>query len=109
MFPALELCLQIYVDDPHVSLKGTEAERSRTLTILLLWWRALGIQMNWRKTRRGRALSWIGATIEIMPHRSVKVGVPAKMAAELAEEAGSFLGLKSVELRAMRRFTGRSS
>ena len=36
MLSPLELCVQIHVDDPHLSLKGTLMERERNATVLFL-------------------------------------------------------------------------
>ena len=46
MFDKSELQIQIYVDDPHVAVRGTEAERTRRITVLLLWWQVLGLRLS---------------------------------------------------------------
>jgi hypothetical protein len=55
--------LQLYVDDPVVSVKATEEEAQKALDLVILWWLALGIPLSWKKGSFSRASDshrWIG-------------------------------------------------
>ena len=41
--------IQLYVDDPIVTITGSEAQRQLSVDILLLWWLCLGVPLAWRK------------------------------------------------------------
>ena len=65
LFAPDELRLQIYVDDPIAAVIGKSTHvRSRRLTILLLYWAALGFRLAWKKGQRGSRVEWVGAELE---------------------------------------------
>merc|ERR1712194_147420 len=54
---------QLYVDDPIVSLRATEAQAKSTLDLVILWWLVLGILLSWKKgflTAGAEPHRWIG-------------------------------------------------
>ena len=66
IFAPEELRLQTYVDDPAGAVAGeTVQERTRLLVILVLFLRALGFQLSWKKVQRGKAVDWIGARFRL--------------------------------------------
>ena len=60
MFWKAELQMATYVDDPLTALVGSRPRRLRNLSLLLLTFGALGIQLSWKKGDRGTKLTWIG-------------------------------------------------
>merc|ERR1712194_887625 len=40
---------QLYVDDPIVSVRATEAQAKSTLDLVILWWLVLRIPLSWKK------------------------------------------------------------
>ena len=45
---------------PSEALKGSPLLRSRYLTVLSLWWLALGRELSWSKVQREAKVCWIG-------------------------------------------------
>ena len=61
--------LQLYVDDPAVTVAGTPDQREMTLDIMVLWWLCLGLPLAWAKGLFTVGLHrWIGANYLI--HRT---------------------------------------
>ena len=75
--------VEIYVDDPCVTLTGTEQEIERSVTHLLMWWLALGLRVAWGKGSLGAATAWIGANIDASLPGVVKASIPEKFAREV--------------------------
>ena len=109
MFRSDELLVEIYVDDPHVVVRGSAAIRRRRVIILFLWWQLLGPRLAFHKSERGTLVKWIGATIEIKEQKAVQVGIPQKVADELTVCCDDMLKESSVDLRELRSFVGRAS
>ena len=61
--------MQCFVDDPIITLWGTERRRSHTLVLIVVLWLAMGCKLAWPKGERGRRVEWIGAAIQ--PWKSV--------------------------------------
>ena len=39
--------IQLYVDDPAVTLLGDETQQQEAIDVLVLWWLVLGIPLSW--------------------------------------------------------------
>jgi hypothetical protein len=109
LFDLDELLLEIYVDDPHLVIRGVREARTRRLAVLLLWWQALGLGMAWSKVDRGSKVQWIGAALSILDDWRFKIALPERMVTELAEECDSLLALTGIPLKRLQKFTGRAS
>ena len=48
-------CLQLYVDDPALSVAGTKQWALREGSLPILWWLILGLKLAWKKGSFGRA------------------------------------------------------
>ena len=57
--------LEIYVDDPLAALADDNGSGASTLTLILLWFAALGLPLAWAKCEAGRAVTWIGARLSL--------------------------------------------
>ena len=58
--------LQLYVDDPVLTLAGTSAEADLAIDLVLLWWLCLGPPLAWRKGSCGTAAHrWIGGIFDV--------------------------------------------
>ena len=100
--------LQLYVDDPVLTLAGTSAEADLAIDLVLLWWLCLGPPLAWRKGTCGTAAHrWIGGIFDVRltaaapeavqalvgdASRYVVVSVPEDFAAALSEGLNLFLG-----------------
>ena len=88
--PAARVALQCFVDDPFFCLRGSEATRKKNLTKLLLFWRAIGLKLAWRKGTLGDNVEWIGAEIQLMRNaRNRVIGVSVTVSQEKAEKMQS--------------------
>ena len=59
--------LQLYVDDPVVSVVGTEEQRNIAIDLVLLWWLVLVLPLAWLKGLATRGVHrWIGADFELV-------------------------------------------
>ena len=61
--PVAQGRLQLYVDDPTLTLRGSMAQQQAAVDVVLLWWLCLGIPLAWSKGSfmNGReAHEWIG-------------------------------------------------
>jgi hypothetical protein len=60
--------LQLYVDDPALSLAGTRSWALREGTLPLLWWLVLGLELAWLKGHFGdKGHEWIGVSYNTGP------------------------------------------
>ena len=55
---------QCFVDDPLLTVWGTESQRDSTLLAIILFWLAIGCRLSWGKGCRGRRVEWIGAVLQ---------------------------------------------
>ena len=55
--------LQLYVDDPVVSVRAKEDQAHETFDLVILWWLTLGLPLSWKQrplTRGSEPHRWIG-------------------------------------------------
>ena len=60
--------LQLYVDDPAVTLAGTTEQQMLAIDLLVCWFLVLGIPLSWRKgmyAGQGAIHDWIGVSFEV--------------------------------------------
>ena len=61
--------IQLYVDDPAVSLRGSEDQIRTSMDIIIMWWLALGIPLSWAKGavfEEHESHRWIGIQYDIV-------------------------------------------
>ena len=71
--------LQLYVDDPVVSIVGTNREVQASFGVLLLWWVALGVPLAWSKgslVEAADGYSWISVDFQMLPRGRSKLRLP---------------------------------
>ena len=62
--------LQLYVDDPVLSGRGTKDRLYQLFDLVILWWLVLGIPLAWAKgslTTRSEPHRWIGIMYHLVP------------------------------------------
>ena len=70
----VEARLQLYVDDPVITVKGTEAACGRALDYVLMLWLAMGIPLSWKKGRlyhENEEHRWIGILFSMSPEGAI--------------------------------------
>ena len=86
--------LQLYVDDPAITLKGTLPQQQTAVDLLTLWWLILGVSLSWDKgsfTSGHAAHDWIG--VKFWPHApdTSTISVPTQFLEGLLEIARKFI------------------
>ena len=113
LYPADILSLQCYVDDPHVVVRGKEAERLLRLSTLLLLWSALNLQLAWPKGLVGPDVTWIGASLRWYPSCDQPEGVEVSLAQEkcskVGTDAAALAACALVQRKTLREFAGFTS
>ena len=107
MFGADEARIQVYVDDPWSIWRGAAEDRARHFGYLLLWWRALGPPVSWRKVQVGRAVKWIGVEIALADG-AVKVEMDAMFVSELLRDIENLIDDKTIPTTKLRRIAGKA-
>jgi len=78
--------LQMYVDDPIITLAShRRSRRTRAADIILMWWLVLGVALSWAKGRWADEDSdheWIGVTFSLSDGTAV-MSLPPQFVAEL--------------------------
>ena len=86
--------LQLYVDDPVLTLEGSTEEQHTAIDLLCLWWLVVGIPLSWDKGSfsPGRAAhEWIGVRFWSERPGSATMSIPTAFAASLLDVASQFL------------------
>ena len=81
--------LQCYVDDPVLTVGGTEEQRLRIMIRTILLWLVLGLKLAWRKGQRGNTGEWVGAYFRPWTEtatRGVVIGITKARAAQLGQK-----------------------
>jgi hypothetical protein len=63
LFARSELTAEGYADDPAFTLAGTLEKHQRIKAIIVLTWRALNLDLAFRKGQAGQDIVWIGSRL----------------------------------------------
>jgi len=103
-----EVRIEIYTDDPFISIAGNATQRRRIVAVIVLIWRALGFPLSWRKGSLGRKATWIGGEFAVT---SEPKGVTVKIKQELFDEARTmvkqFRSTNVIPTKQLRSATGK--
>eukprot|EP00435_Cladocopium_sp_Y103_P025927 s1750_g6.t1 len=78
--------MQLYVDDPCLCILGDQRQRDLSMAIVILFWRALGVKLAFKKSTRGTKITWIGAQYEVTHQHTMKAQVSVKAKQEIIDE-----------------------
>ena len=81
--------IQCFVDDPLITVWGTEQRRSHTLLLIIVLWMAVGCKLAWPKGARGRQIEWIGAALQPWRSSTGVAGVTFTITKEKMEKLAS--------------------
>ena len=84
---------QLYVDDPALVVRGTQAARDEALDLTLLWWLLVGIPLAWKKGRRLAAAEpheWNGIIYKLVSPGTVHMEDPEPYLKDLVEALKPF-------------------
>ena len=85
--------LQLYVDDPILTLAGTRHEQELSLDLVVAWWLCLGIPLSWEKGVFVDAVQphdWIGVSFRCTSPGTCTMTIPTKFRSELLQLAECF-------------------
>ena len=102
--------LQLYVDDPVVTLAGPRLAQGRSVDLLLTWWLVLGIPLSWEKGVMANAYSkhtWIGVEFRVLQPGCARMTVPRKFLNDLLSLLQSFIEAPHAPFRDAQRLVGR--
>ena len=77
--------LQLYVDDPALTLRGTQEQIEAAMDVVILFWLALGVPLSWKKGEtfaREAPHRWIGIIYSSVPEGAL-LRLPADYVSEL--------------------------
>ena len=118
--------LQLYVDDPVLSVLGTTEQRQVAIDLVLLWWLVLGLPLAWAKGMASQGIHrWIGADFDLVSFAAATaqqqermqlggswaavVRPPAEFLADLADDLQQFVtGSGAVSAKTADRMVGRA-
>ena len=103
-----EILMELFVDDPHVSMRGTPERIKFNTAKLIAGWSLLGFPLALHKLHKGEQVQWVGRffTIDLL-EQCVKVEIPEEKLDELREMTRSFMQGNVVPLKQLRTYTGK--
>ena len=100
--------INMFVDDPILSLRGSQEVRRFHAAMFILLWRALDFPLQFAKARLGPSVEWIGATLSIHP-----LGLQASAKPDILDELSADLDwiepTNVISKKDVRSLAGRSS
>ena len=105
MFDPDKLRLQIFVDDPLFTARGTRPNRRRALSIAIIFWMSMGLAFSWRKRQLGCSVIWIGVQMDATKDE-ITLAVQARFVQKLLTEVRELRKLRSIPVKRMRSFVG---
>ncbi|CAK0887156.1 unnamed protein product, partial [Prorocentrum cordatum] len=101
--------LQLYVDDPVLTVAGTPAAAQLAIDLALTWWPLLGVPLAWKKgALYAREHLWIGAMFIPYSPGEVHVMLPTEFLADLFRLLEPFAaGSGHASVAAARRVVGK--
>ena len=76
--------LQVYVDDPLLTLRGSKPQRDRMIAKVVMAWVCLGFNLAFAKGQRGSSITWIGAAYKLS-RTDISVTIKKERCAELED------------------------
>jgi hypothetical protein len=103
------LRIQIYVDDPIYTIRGTLYEAAIEVAIALAWTMACGYPLAWPKSDGGKKISWIGVqySAHSVPTPSVTITIPRDKIIEARKFCCDALRHQVIHIKTMRSGTGK--
>ena len=100
--------LQVYVDDPFLTLVGDKREIEKEASLVVLLWAACGLKIAFNKGTRGCSTEWVGARFQVDNEAgTLEIKVPAEKIADWLELAKQLDGKPVVSFKTLERFVGK--
>jgi hypothetical protein len=108
MFSKDECRAQVYVDDPAMTFCGKPATRRRAKALVIAVWRALNLDLSFKKGQEGHAVSWIGSRL-LLTRSGVLAMLQADTIKELSDTIDEILKHNVVSHKLLRSLAGKLS
>jgi hypothetical protein len=105
---AYSLRMQVYVDDPLSTLRGTPSQNKRNKVVLIVSWLLMGFELAFDKSQEGDAIDWIGFTLKLKKDR-VEVTIPEDKLQELEDLFDGVLKANVIGEKELRSLAGKTS
>lgn len=102
-----EARIQTYVDDPLVSIRGTQERVNRLAAVIMVSWSVMGFPLAFHKATLGRKLTWIGVELAI-DAEGIEAVVPAEKVLELQHILTNMLKENVIAKKQMRTAVGKA-
>jgi hypothetical protein len=103
------LRIQIYVDDPIFTIRGTLYDAAVEVAIALAWIMCSGYPLAWPKSEGGKKISWIGVrySAQLAPTPSVTISIPEDKIKEALKFCTEALRHQVIHIKTWRSGTGK--
>ena len=92
VFETSALRLHVYIDDPIAVLRGSRVTVRRMKAKLILTWRALKLDLAFRKGQQGSKIVWVGHTVSCdVSAKTVSAQIKPEFLEELEKETKTVL------------------
>ena len=107
-FETTEFRMQVYTDDPHITVKGSKERRDLLMAAAITSWIMVGLDVAFHKARRGKAVEWIGSLITVVDG-GVHLEVKPQLWQEVRDTVETWLHSNVVSVRELRKLTGKAN
>ena len=102
--------LHIYLDDPIIAMRGNKAAVEKEVTLAVLVWRCMNVDLAFLKGQFGPAVTWIGHDISIdMQELAITAAIKRAFLEDLLTEARAIGKNNKIKRKELRIFTGKSN
>lgn len=99
--------MQVYVDDPLVTMRASESRVKRLATMVIVGWMLLGFPLAFHKAVMAPTLTWVGVKLQILPSK-IRVEVPEPKVLELITLVDEVSASNVVAKRKLRTLIGKA-
>ena len=108
MFLETDLAIEVFVDDPCLTVTGSLAHRNKNIAIVILFWRTLGFPLQFKKGQRGQTVNWIGFTLQSTDTELV-VSIKPEILDEFRSQIASAFKGNVISKRELQKLAGRAN
>ena len=102
--------LHIYLDDPIIAMRGDKAAVEKEVTLAVLVWRCMNVDLAFLKGQFGTAVTWVGHDVSInMKELAITAAIKRAFLEDLLTEALAIDKNNKIKRKELRSFTGKSN
>ena len=100
--------MQIYTDDPIISICSSSEDTQATVSLIILFWRLLGLDLATHKAQLSNCVTWIGYDIST-EGSWITVSIKSSFMQDLYQDTVKLLKRNFISIRTLRSYTGRAN